>query len=71
MTQYFPLGKGAFLIEGGKMPLPGVPMLGISSLFLLFKVHPTYNFPSVLPKILSLQMNTPFLNPFLLSSIQS
>lgn len=44
MMSYFPLGKGEFLLEGSTMPLPSVPVLGISSLFLPIKVPLAHNF---------------------------
>lgn len=55
---YFPLRKGN-LLEGGKMLLPSVPVLGIFPLLLPVKVPPTHNFSSVLSKLSPFQMNTP------------
>lgn len=56
----FPVGKGKLLFKGGDMPLPRVPLLGVSPLFLPIEVPPTHSVPSVLPKIPSLPIITLF-----------
>lgn len=59
----FPVGKGKLLFKGGDMPLPRVPLLGVSPLFLPIEVPPTHSVPSVLPDSFITNHHS-FLNPF-------